>query len=316
MKKAWKCSLCTQICSRRENLKRHSERLHNGHGKPLLRYISGNSILTPEESSPSPSLVVFRDEYGIKPTFKSPNLKSYPQNQTSYDWQDKLFEPIMKAMRFQSIINTWNQSRYQNQSANFPYQYAAFHNSVGSGGPVYFRTETTSNQLDNIPRNYDGISGFKFDICLNCLTTLQTSIGSKDINLQEIHKCTPGTEDAIKRLGPEEYALDLQRKLNQNHELLFKECKNWANNTSGRIYLVVRKIQATDKNGTEGETTLVSYDAFPFLSKVFAQSKTILTNSELYEFLKIAKNQTKTVITLTGKPGEENSKYMLAVSTV
>ena len=307
MKKAWKCSLCTQICSRRENLKRHSERLHNGEGKPLLRYISGNSILTPEESPHFPFSVLFQDEYGIKPTIKAPNLKSYTQNQSSYDWQDKLFEPFLKAIRFQSIINSWNQSRYQNQSPYSPYQYAAFHNSVGSGGPVYFRTETASNQLDNIPRNYDGVSGFKVDICLNCLTTLQTSIGSKDINLQEIHKCTPGTEDAIKRLGPEEYALDLQRKLNENHELLFKECKNWANNTSGQIYLVARKIQASHENETEGETTLVHYDAFPFLSKVLAQSKTILTDNELYEFLKLAKNQTKTVITLTGKPGEGNS---------
>ena len=68
--------------------------------------------------------------------------------------------------------------------------------------------------------------------------------------------------------------------------------------------------------GQKARLHIVSYDTFPFLSKVFAQSKTILTNSELYEFLKIAKNQTKTVITLTGKPGEENSKYMLAVSTV
>jgi len=39
-------------------------------------------------------------------------------------------------------------------------------------------------------------------------------------------------------------------------------------------------------------------------------------DTELYEFLKLAKNQTAAFVTLKGKPGQENLKYMIAVSNV
>lgn len=309
MKKVWRCSLCKQICSRRENLKRHFKRLHNGQGIPILQYLSGNSILTPDETSPT--LMVFPDEYATRLRTKAPVLQPYLTHiQNRYGWEDRLF----KLIQLQSSIN---QSRFQNQPPFLSQNHKPVQNSYRSINLTYVGNETTSNKPYNIPKNYYGISGFKADICLSCLTTLSMPIGSRDLNLQEFHKCIPGTEDVIEILGPEEYAHDLRRKVNNFPELLFNECKEWANSTaSGQIYLTARKIEESDKSETQNDNTLIDYDALPFLNKVLEQSKMTLNDDELYEFLKFTINQTKTIITLRGQPGQANLKYMLEVSPV
>ncbi len=274
----------------------------------ILQYVSGNSILTPDETSPQ--LMVFPDEYSARPRTKVPVLQPYASNTQSSDgWEDRLFRLIQ-------LQSTINQSRFQNQPPFLSQYHNPLQGSYRSINQIYTGNEITSNQQYSTPKNYDGISGFKVDICLNCLATLSMQIGSKDSNLQEFHKCTPGTVDAIEILGPEEYAHELRRKVNSFPELLFNECKEWANSTGGQIYLVSRKIEELDKSESQNDNTLVDHDALPFLNKVLAESKMTLNDVELYEFLRFTINQTRTVITLRDIPGQANLKYLLAVSTL
>lgn len=61
------------MCTRQENLRRHSKRLHNGQGKAILQYILGSSIVTPEETL-GPSLKARMHEDRNVFSSYSPNL--------------------------------------------------------------------------------------------------------------------------------------------------------------------------------------------------------------------------------------------------
>lgn len=295
-----------QISSRRENLKRHLGRFHKGMGEPLLRYISGNSILIPEETSST--LRVFPDEYATRARTKVPILHPYPeQMQSKHSMEDRLF----KLIELQATIN---QSRYQNKSTYFAHNHVPHHDNVRSSSSVYFRNKTAFNQQKNIGRNYDDVSGFKVDICTNCLEFYSRPILSNDAGLQKIHKCTPGMEAEIKTLSTEEFSVALRKIVNMFPELLFNECQDWASSINGLIYLTATKTDKSDESDTQNENILVDYDSLPILKRVLSESKIKLTNAELLEFLELAINQTKIMITLRGQPDQANQNYMLEVS--
>lgn len=318
MKKVWRCPHCKQMSSRLANLKRHFNRKHNGMvGKPILQYISGNSIVTPEET-PS-SLQVFHDEYAMKqrqPAFRDSN--SFHIKDT-IDWLDEWFnkytEPVLKLMEIRARINPMNQSMNANPLAYFSqvdgYPYQSFHST-----PTYLGVDSNSEAQPKIPRNYDGVSGFKADICLKCLTTGTAAIGPKSFSIQDVHRCNSEWEDWVKKLEPREYAINLIDKVYNLPRLLLQECKEWANNTSQQLYLVATKIESPVMNESHKGNAQSNYAELSFLNKLLAQSKIMPNDTELFEFLKFAINQTKTVITLSDKTGQSSSKFMLAVSNV
>ena len=274
-------------------------------GKPLLRYISGNSILDPE-GTPS-TLMVYTDKYAAAARTKASVLQPYPENMhSSHGMEDRL----SKLIELQSIIN---QSRYQNQST-FAHHHAPHDDNLSRGSSVYFRNKTALNQQKKIARNYDGVSGFKVNICLNCLEFFSTLVLSKDRNLKKIHKCTPGMEAEIKTLSIGEYTLALRRTVNMFPGLLFNECQDWANSINGLIYLTATKTDMSDKSEIQNENILIDYDSLPFLQKVLSEPKIKLTNAELLEFLELAIDQTKIIVTLRGQPGQANQDYMLKIS--
>lgn len=94
------------------------------------------------------------------------------------------------------------------------------------------------------------------------------------LDVQNLHKCIPGREKALERLGPKGYFFDLQTTLNKFPEFLFYQCKEWANNTSGQLYLMARKIESSDKSENQTnniQVIQVSHDALQFLNKGLSQ---------------------------------------------
>lgn len=68
------------MSTRLGNFKRHVGRKNNGIGQPIMQYIIGNSIVTPEEAPTT--LQVFRDEYTSNQYAKHPSFHtntSYPE---------------------------------------------------------------------------------------------------------------------------------------------------------------------------------------------------------------------------------------------
>lgn len=205
---------------------------------------------------------------------------------------DGVLGPIVKVMQLMSRINTFYQAQYQNQPTYFSGPYARTHHSFNNY-PVNHRTWSSPNNQGNIARNYFGIAGFKSDICLNCLVTIITPIGANDLIIQANHICTFDKENAIKRLGPKKYFYDLHRLQNKFPEFLFRQCKDWANCTTGQLFLKASKVESSDKSETQKDSVQVDYDALPFLNKLLAQSKMIPDDTELYEFLKLQKIKRK-----------------------
>lgn len=289
-------------------------RLHNGLGEPILQYVLGNSILTPEETSLLP--VVFTDEYSKKAedgtTFTPDTLPRTIQKIFNLD--NKMVEPILKAMQLQSKINSYYHFQNQHQFRYISQPYIQPHTSFTSN-PLSFGNHTISHQR-SIPLNYEGVSGFKVEICLSCLAIIITAILDETLNFECDHKCISGTESVIMRLGPKRYFFDLSRELDKFPDLLFNQCKKWANNTSGQLYLVAKKIQSSHESQNKKCDIQANNDALPFLNKNLAESKVMLNDTNLYEFLKLAKNGTNAVVTFRGKPGQENIKYILTISTV
>jgi hypothetical protein len=291
------------------NLKRHIGRKHNGVGNPIKQYIVGNSIVTPDETSP---LAVLLDEIRVKPHTKYPILQPDVQQIESSDkWGDRmleLFKVRSNTNPISSPSSDHQQPFFSQRSIHDDYR------NIGSDG-LYDGSDLMSNQRDNTPVNYDGVTGFKVEICPNCLTTITMPIGAKDPKLEQFHKCTIA-EELFTILGPEEYTLELRRKFKDAPELLFWQCKKWAETTSRDIYLMARKIEPTDKSEIQNDDTLEDHQVLPFLSKLLTESKMRASEIELFEFLRFTIDQTKAVITLKGEAGQRNSKYLLAVTTI
>ena len=317
MKKIWKCPHCEQMSSRHGNLKRHIGRKHTGIGTPILQYISGNSIFTPSVV-PTYRYVLNDENHVFKP---SPEDRIFHSNtlhiENSSDWLYKNFDPVFNLMEFQQKLNSTSGSLKPNPVKYFSPPTAFSHYSFISK-TVDVSAHANSQLQGGTSRNYDGVRGFSAGICQNCLATIvmETGTHNKNLSIQDIHKCDPNRADAIRKLDPIEKLIDHTTKFNKIPELLFQECKDWANNTNGQLYLITRKIGPPDKSDGQNNEIQENYDALPFLNKVLAEPKIIPNDRELYEFLKFAKNQTATFVTLKGKTPGEDLKYMIAVSNV
>jgi hypothetical protein len=317
MKKIWTCPHCRQMSSRHGNLKRHIGRKHRGIGTPILQYISGNSIFTPPVA-PTYRYVLNHENDVFK---RPPEDRIFHSNtldtENSSDRFYKNIEPVYKLMELQlkliSIYGSLNPNPVKYFSPpTVPSYYSSISNTVDVSAYA------NSQIQGGTSRNYDGVTGFRAGICQYCLSTITMTIGThnKNLSIQDIHKCDPNKADAIRKLDPIENLIDHITKINKIPELLFQECKDWAYNTNGQLYLIARKIGPPDKSDGQNNEIQENYDALPFLNKVLAEPKIIPNDRELYEFLKLAKNQTATFVTLKGKPPEEDLKYMIAVSNV
>jgi hypothetical protein len=237
--------------------------------------------------------------------------------ENSSDWFDKNFEPIYKLMEFQQKLNSFYGSLNPNPVKYFsPPTGPSYYSFINK--TVHVSAHTNSQLQGGTSRNYDRVTGFRAGICQNCLATIVMETGTHDKNLsiQDTHKCDSNRADVIRKLDPIECLIDHITKINKIPELLFQECKDWANNTNGQLYLIARKIGPPDKSDGQNNEIQENYEALPFLNKVLAEPKIIPNDRELYEFLKLAKNRTATFVTLKGKPPEEDLKYMIAVSNV
>jgi hypothetical protein len=123
-------------------------------------------------------------------------------------------------------------------------------------------------------------------------------------------------DDALRKQGEKLYTLELIRKLESIPEQLSRDCKDWADSTSGQLYLIATKVEHSGELEDHRYEIEQNYDKIPFLRKVLSESKIRLSDEELYQFLKFTKNTTKTIVTLRGKSGGQNLNYMIAVSTV
>jgi hypothetical protein len=335
-------------------LKRHIERKHFGRGKPILKYLSGNLIynpvvtpgnliynpvvtpgnliynpvVTPGNSIYNPVVTpgnsiynpvvnpphryVLQNEY---PIFKASSTGPFFYSSTEHKPDtDYLFDTNFKHIfQFMELLNKIK-SRYAPSNPVIPIYFSPpapqSYNSL-KGNTVYVRFDDKSQYQSKVYRNYEGVTGFRADICQNCFATLIIRIGGGPENKIE-HKCYPNGIEAVKRLGFLEYAIDYLTEVNKIPEVLFQECRAWSNNTTGRLYLIATKIQQSVEGRYEIQE---NYEALQFL-KALAEQKMLLNDMGLFKFLKFAKKSTSTFVTVKGKPGEENSNYMISVSNV
>jgi hypothetical protein len=138
---------------------------------------------------------------------------------------------------------------------------------------------------------------------------------ANDAKTRDPHECISGSEDAFKKLGLEQYATNLIKNVDLLPELLFYQCKDWAKNTTGHLYLTPRKIESSYESVNQIDITQENYDLLPFIITFLSQSKIALGDGDLYQFLKIAQNQTDAIVTIRVKDGQENLKYLLTLST-
>lgn len=199
------------MCTRRENLKRHSQRFHDGNGKPLLRYILGSSIIIPEDSTEANAKVFFHDEYR-KPKSNGNNsnntsikqiYKELPQVVSNvFNPHDPLYAPILEAMDARLWVNSHYPSLNQKPA--------------GPTGPTQFLPQppfaySPNSQYGGIPTyDFHDTTKFGVDICLNCLTIIFSVIQSDDYNVENKHVCAEGRENAFRRLGAAEYLSQLR----------------------------------------------------------------------------------------------------------
>lgn len=222
MRKAWKCSSCSQMCTRRENLKRHSKRFHNGRSEPLLRYISGNSIFIPESdhSASTYSKVVFTDQHAnaknkkiVQDNFAESTFKNMPRPMSEvFNPNDPVYVPLFKAMEIQSWMNSHHGVYSKNPPARVT-QYFAEANNLLAGNREYSRIPI--DFLDSLKK-----SELEVNICPDCLAIILTTKELSYSHVENPHKCKQGMDNALKALGPEGYLVEFSKAENFARSLL------------------------------------------------------------------------------------------------
>ena len=243
MKKIWKCPNCTQISTRHWNLKRHIERKHRA-GQTNLTYISGNSTFN--FSDPVTPPYSYYVNYQNEP-YRNMRINDilHPVTQytkNNYYREDKWFDLFCRMYELQLMDN---QSSNMNPVQYYPQPPTQFYGAL-TGDPI----NTGFKEIqDKHARNLDGVIGYKIEICEKCLTTLTFDIGrsTEYWRIQDVHKCEPATLAATKSLDPAQYSFNLLTKLTKIPELLFEKFNEWANNTTGMLYLIARPFESLDK---------------------------------------------------------------------
>ncbi len=300
------------MSTRLGNLKRHFVRKHNGMGNPILQYISGNSIITPAETASSNQ--VFRDESAIKFNTRTRLQRPDPSqtnnnNDWMEEWSQKYFDPLLKLKEFMTKMNP-------SQERNLPmYMSQSFTQSPISSSsiPLHYGGELNSVPRIITNRNYDKVSGFKIDICPKCFATCVMPIGPRYLSIDD-HRCISSRVDAVKKLEPKQYLTELFRKFRNFTDALFRQCKEWADNTGGQLYLIATRVEIANESGSQNYEIDENGDSLPFIKTILSGSKIKLNDILLYEFLKLTGNQTRITITIKSRSRERDLNYMLAVS--
>jgi|SRR5688500_14709965 len=277
-------------------------------GSPILQYILGNSIITPDESNHS--FQVFRDEYTLGRLYALNHQKKWQNNGANESHEVNWIDRILKL----KVINSGPNFEFQ---SNYP---STYYSRIGRYPPNYFQGPSNyeineiNPETHKAQMRYDGVSGIKMDVCTGCLQILSAPITSKNLRFEDFHVCDPRRVDVVLNMAPEERAKDILEKFQNLPRLLFELCKDWSNNTSGEVYLSAKIDDGLKENECLNHE-IQEKNSFPFLKRVLSESKITLTDTELLEFLGLAINQTKTSITVTRQPGQAKSKYLLVLST-
>ena len=189
MKKVWRCSNCKQMSTRLGNLKRHFQRKHAGMGSPILQYILGNSIVTPDESTHS--FQVFRDEYTLGRLYALNHQKKWQNNGANESHEVNWIDRILKL----KVINSGPNFEFQ---SNYP---STYYSRIGRYPPNYFQGPSNyeineiNPETHKAQMRYDGVSGIKMDVCTGCLQILSAPITSKNLRFEDFHVCDPRLVD-------------------------------------------------------------------------------------------------------------------------
>jgi hypothetical protein len=179
----------------------------------------------------------------------------------------------------------------------------------------YSKSYSDSASLNReISIDYNDVSGFIADICQKCFAIRIIPIGTSELSLLKNHKCYAEMRNSTLRLSDSQYELELGRKINLFPELLFKQCKEWARNTSRQVYLIATKIGPSNQNEFQNYGTPIYSDTLLLFSRVIEKSNILLNDEDLHEYLKVAKNQTRTIV-IDSSNSRTDLRYILDIST-
>ena len=205
------------MCTRRENLKRHSKRFHKGQGEALLRYILGNSILVPENTRSEDTLVVFKDEIAKENLEKNLSTDSTPKSiidtlpapaREFLKQNDHILAPIRKVMELHYSMK----SHYKPYNHTLP---PAIGPAVSANpSALHERFLMLTDNLDIVTR-----SGSKVDVCPDCLSIVLSIDEPNYSSTESKHVCVPGTDDLFYKIGPSAYFAELCKTLNYARSL-------------------------------------------------------------------------------------------------
>ncbi|HJU78410.1 MAG TPA: hypothetical protein VJ599_02455 [Nitrososphaeraceae archaeon] len=310
MKNKWLCPHCTQTSTRHWNLKTHIKRKHGGMGQPMRGYSHGNTVV---DSTSSPTIQTFHDSFTPVSTVSKDRYYFDPWGMKNASLEDRIFEFICR----------YHEERIRGYPKNQPFLPTA---DTYLPLPIQLRQNNFThkriypepyNRLErsNIEHtSYEDVTGFKGDVCPNCLVIniFRTYSSSQEFALHNVHKCDPIVLNSVNMLDPIQRSSELWREINYAlPQVLLSECKDWARNTSGQLYLMAKP--SNEQIGNEIEIQ-ENYDSLPFLQSVLSKSKIKLNDPELLEFLKLARNQTKACFTIKANSARGNLRYIVAVT--
>ena len=199
------------MCTRRENLKRHSRRFHRGQGEALLRYISGNSILVPE-NTPSDTRLVFKDEIAKENMEKNLSTDSTPKSII-----DTLSAPVREFLKQRdhilAPIREVMELHYSLKSDYTPYNHTsppAISPAVSANpSAIHERFLMPTDDLDIVTRPVS-----KIDVCQDCLSIMLSIDEPNYSSTERKHVCVAGTDDLFYKIGASAYFAELCKTLN------------------------------------------------------------------------------------------------------
>jgi hypothetical protein len=284
-------------------------RKHGGMGQPTRGYTNGNSML---DSTSSPTIQKFHDSYTLESTLSKDHYYFDPWGMKNASLEDRILEFICQYYEERIRSYPKNQPFSPTAVTHLP-QPIQLHQNNFNHKTIYPDSYNRLERPDIEHTSYEGVTGFKGDVCSNCLVIviIRTWSSSQEFAVRNVHKCDPIILDSVNKLDPIQRSSELWRENYALPQVLLSECKDWARNTTGQLYLVAKP--SNEQIGNEIEIQ-ENYDSLPFLKSVLSNSKINLNDLELLEFLKLAGNQTKACFTIKANSGHLNLRYILAVT--
>jgi len=168
-KPRWACTTCGMYSSRRDSVKRHIDKVHDGTGiiVSFIDYLVGrfSGVYVP----------------GIRPTYMKKKAG------TRIDYLDVFEREFVRVLAERTVNNCFNspsspQQRYQSGGSNIGHQTVANTGTQGSGGYYYDR-----------PKDVFGYRAVICDKCL-CMDALEVYFSEKGSNVgrtERLHSCNP-----------------------------------------------------------------------------------------------------------------------------